>query len=1074
MAILALLSISQAAKAAEVTVYFQKPGGWSTPVCAYVYDDAGNHPTKWQEADECSRFYTSTGVELWSYTFSDQFTNVIFKDGNDHQYPIKDINMKVVNNYVYVYDTTNPTNPTGTPLSEFVKNSAFTYTLTGGYEGGGWSDESANFEFVGDGKYTYTFTAAQTGEFRFRVKTSYKTKEELCPDVNPTTKRKELTSTPEDVKYADPNDNSAASIKDNYWFYSVTAGKKYTFTLSEQYLQATDGGYYHSRKLSVVPEEAVVTKVIKLFNGTSELTGSNGSYTLDLSSATADAQITLSIDDESYGLATAKTISATGTTNVDFVLNETAALTLTKGFIYSLSVTEDGKMTVVAKEKGVNNGNYYLVGNFFTEDGDKINLDKKYFRFINNKGDGTLTFDIPASLTIKAQVYGADGKCYGPVNGETGYGISITHPSTTEVPVNGDLVAGDNYWTFTDRGLAQTGIYTITINVDAAGTPTKWDVTYDKSKRMAYFLVDPTKDPDAVVHPAYAVVKEDRSCNNNFYGNIYLEAGQHCFVVGNLINGYNDDVTGHPVKTTKKLYLQGNGGLDPTTDVAGSEKAQYTNVLPNKDGFTYNETKLMLLEYNPTRGNGDDAQRPENHGICGEILKSSSQITDEPITSVQIVGDGVVGSWNLEDAKDMTYNNKLDCWEYTFKTDKSESPDNKFRFIANRGWKYNWGEDSTEPSKQARTPYTDTTKPGLEASLKEPNELGFTNNGAEGKRDGEGTHGDMIFNRPAGEWTIRLYIRTLETEEGNNYVARYAYTITGSESKEIYLTYRKDRFIRTYSNNKPMNPDNDNVKIYEVYKYVKPEGGNADNIYARGTVYLRRLNYVPANVGVVLIGEAPDDGKTYKNSDKLAFSLLERTEESVEPGGDYRDVWTKAAEYKKAGDQWNNYLVPTVTAVNDLGNVKVESGKITYRYFGLGNYYSTNYHKSLGDKDTQEDYIGFFRFTANGKSGANKAYLSIPANAEVDNGIGATYGYIDYNGQLLGNKYDDSESNIPSKFAKMALVFDDLVDGNETTGIKELETKKMNNNKYYNLQGIEIAHPVKGIYIHNGKKIIVK
>ena len=44
MAILALLSISQAAKAAEVTVYFQKPDGWSTPVQAYVYDDAGKYP----------------------------------------------------------------------------------------------------------------------------------------------------------------------------------------------------------------------------------------------------------------------------------------------------------------------------------------------------------------------------------------------------------------------------------------------------------------------------------------------------------------------------------------------------------------------------------------------------------------------------------------------------------------------------------------------------------------------------------------------------------------------------------------------------------------------------------------------------------------------------------------------------------------------------------------------------------------------------------------------------------------------------------------------------------------------
>ena len=232
------------------------------------------------------------------------------------------------------------------------------------------------------------------------------------------------------------------------------------------------------------------------------------------------------------------------------------------------------------------------------------------------------------------------------------------------------------------------------------------------------------------------------------------------------------------------------------------------------------------------------------------------------------------------------------------------------------------------------------------------------------------------------------------------------------------------------------------------------------------------MKYVPANVGVVLIGEAP--AGTYTDGQKVAFSLLERTEESVGPDGDYREVWTKSDEYIAANDQWNNYLVPTVKAVNDLGNAKVdESGKITYRYFGLGNYYRTNYHKSLGDTDTQEDYIGFFRLTANGKSGANKAYLSIPANAEVGNGVGATYGFIGYNGQLLGNEYGDNEI-MPTQLAKMALVFDDLVDGNETTGIKELETKKMNNNKYYNLQGIEIAHPVKGIYIHNGKKVIVK
>lgn len=934
MAIWALLSISQAVKAADVTVYFQKPDGWSTHVQAYVYDDAGKYFKEWKDADNCTPYTTTNnGIKLWSYTFPDQYTNVIFKDGTN-QYPANDgTKMKVKNNYVYTINGT-----TGTPLSEFDK----------------------------------------------------------------------------------------------------------------------------------------VTKVIKLFNGSSELTGSNGKYTLDLSSATADATITLSIDGTSYGLATAKTISAAGATNVDFVANEHAALTLIKGFIYYLSVKEDGKMTVVAKEKGVANGNYYLVGNFFEEDLDKINYDKKYFRFTNSKGDGTLTFDIPASLEIKAQVYASNGTCYGPANENPNLReISKTNPTATDLSVKGDLVAGTNYWTFTPRGLDETGIYTITITVDAAGTPTKWDVTYDNSKRMAYFLVDPTKDPDAVVHPTYAVVNADRSCSNNFYGNIHMDADDNCFVVGNIKQESDNNIVGHPLKTTSKLYLQGNGGLDPTMTVPDADRDKYTKLYPNKTpGFSFNETKTMVLEYNPSKGHNTVANEDGNHGIGGEIQKASSQITDndKPITSVQIVGNGVVGSWELKDAQEMTYNKKLDCWEYTFRTQKEESLDNKFRFIANNDWKYNWGEESLDKKDQAR-PYTDTDSAnGHEASLKDPNEVGFTKAGTADNRNGEGTFADMYFNRPAGEWTIRFYIRTLSDESGDNYKAVYAYTITGSESKDIYLTYRKDKFIRTYSNDKPMNPVDDNVKIYEVYRYEKPDGGDANNIYKKGTVHLRRLKYVPANVGVVLIGEAP--AGTYTDGQKVAFSLLERTEESVGPDGDYREVWTKSDDYIAAGDQWNNYLVPTVTAENDLGNVKVESGEITYRYFGLGNYYRTNYHKKLGDADTQEDYIGFFRLTANGKSGANKAYLSIPANAEVGNRVGATYGFIDYNGQLLGNKYEKDIS--PAQLAKMALVFDDLVDGNETTGIKELETKKMNNNKYYNLQGIEIAHPVKGIYIHNGKKVIVK
>lgn len=827
-----------------------------------------------------------------------------------------------------------------------------------------------------------------------------------------------------------------------------------------------------------------VTKEIKLFNGSSEVTGYNGKYTLDLSNVTSDASITLTIDGKKYGLAEAKTISAVGiTSDIAFTEGASEVLTLKTGFVYTLIVAEDGKMKVVARQRGAADGSYYLVGNFFNEDGENINYDKKYFRFINNKGDGNLYFDIPASLTVKAQVYGADGKCYGPKDNKE---IGIDKPaSTDDVTANGEMVAGkDNYWSFTDRGFVegkkQVGIYRVTIKVDEeTGVPSTWNITYDKTKRMAYFLVDPDEDIDAVAQPCYTdyLPKEnpDKKWSNNFYGNIYLEAGQHCFVVGNIQKQANDDEQEKPLNTTTKLYLQGNGGLDPTTNT-GSGDWHYTNVFPNKAGFCYGETKSMVLEYNPSKGNGDYL----SEGIGGEILKAHTQITDQndPITSIQIVGNGVVDSWDLDKAQNMKYNKTLDCWEYKFRTEKEESVDNKFRFIANKDWKYNWGEESLEKKDQAR-PYTDTNpENGHEASLKDPNELGFTKAGTKGNRNGEGTFADMYFNRPAGEWTIRFYIRTILDESGNNYKAVYAYTITGSASNDVILTYCNGQFIRTYSNNKAMNPDNDNVKIYEVYRYDKPaeetESGKVDNIYAKGTVHLRRLNYIPANVGVVLIGVAPEG--TYNENDKLAFSLLERTEDSEIAPADSCTLWKNADTYIQHGDKWNNYLVPTVQANDNLGNAYVDkSGKITYRYFGLSNYYRTKYHQSIKDTDTQNDYLGFFRLTSNGKSGANKAYLSIPANAEVGDGVGATYGYIDFNGQLLENKFHDQyEAETPAKFANMAMIFDDLIEGNETTGIKELETEVLNDNKYYNLQGIEVAYPVKGIYIHNGKKVIVK
>ena len=169
MAVWALLSISQTVKADVVTVYFQCPGDWRTPVCAYAYNTDTDKNSNWDDAPVGSEYYTSTGVKLWKCTFDSKYKYVIFKEPGKNgvkQYPDGQ-GFDVKDNHVY---TSTPTGDMGT-LSEFEKIAPYTYTLRGGYGDGAWNNESSNFVYDGVGMYTYTFTATQTGEFRFRVNT---------------------------------------------------------------------------------------------------------------------------------------------------------------------------------------------------------------------------------------------------------------------------------------------------------------------------------------------------------------------------------------------------------------------------------------------------------------------------------------------------------------------------------------------------------------------------------------------------------------------------------------------------------------------------------------------------------------------------------------------------------------------------------------------------------------------------------------------------------------------------------------------------------------------------------------
>lgn len=432
-----------------------------------------------------------------------------------------------------------------------------------------------------------------------------------------------------------------------------------------------------------------------------------------------------------------------------------------------------------------------------------------------------------------------------------------------------------------------------------------------------------------------------------------------------------------------------------------------------------------------------------------------------------MIGDAVGGTYDAETGKwnytskegDMEYDANERCFSLTISTeDEKYTTPHYFRFVANHDAAQNWGETEdnvTTNTGLARPKYDGADDDNHSCMVDDPNDVQHRTTARENEAASEISR-DILWNRPAGIWRIKFYPGL---DKNGNDVSYY--TITGTKVVKMPFTYRVRRFIRTYSNSVAMEPAKNNVKVYAAYKYVPPT--EVKDCYSEGKVYLRELSYVPANMGVVLVGEVPADG-SYTDGAKLDFYLKEKTEDLI-PDNNYEALWIKAAQY--TNDKWNNYLKPTVTPIDKLGNADTDdNGTILHRYFGLGNFHSTKYYKEtqIGD-----DYIGFFRFTENGKSGANKAYLSIPANAVVDNGVGATYGYIDYNGQLLGNVADTNNQSL----AKMAVIFDDEDNGGTTTAVREVKMDTADADaSFYTLQGVKVSRPVKGVYIHNGKKFI--
>lgn len=763
---------------------------------------------------------------------------------------------------------------------------------------------------------------------------------------------------------------------------------------------------------------------------------------------------------------------------------------------------------------------YYLVGNFFSPynkggeynpggDGEKIDYEKHvYFKFEEQK-DKSYAFSIPACLTAHAQILAVDEydnkMVYGPgkvfnlhgakdndsalpsTNGAVGT-MGTPTAGCTSLKGSATLAEDGNYWNLVTRNDGVTdddGMYTFSFTLDDKGNPSGWQVKHDATRCVTYLIGNME---GATAQPLYDKRKSggnEGPFDNEVEASLYFDGKNSYWAIDFIVNTVTtQEILDQAKKATPdihatksvgdcsgthdKLFFLGNGGYPYSHD------DKHDKVWTNQKPFTLHLYGIKRIQYNPTRGDNGLSAQDGSYGLSGSIrvMDGGANDADILIKTMSMIGDAVEGTYDAKTGKwmytstagDMKYDANERCFSLTISTVGDKYNNSHFRFVANNDAHQNWGETDgniTSNTGFARPTYDAADDGNHSCMADDPNDVQFRKTAREDEEGFESTtpsQKDILWNRPEGIWTVRFYP---ELDEKGNDISRY--TISGTKVIKIPFTRCVGKFIRTYSNNVAMAPVDDNVKMYEAYRYEKTE--NAKDPQSQGTVYLRQLKYIPANMGVVLVGKQPAEG-TFKDGDKLDFSLMEAPADILVEGDNYTAVWTKADDY--VNDEWNNYLKPTVTANDNLGNADTDAdGKILHRFFGLANFHSTKYYK---ENQTGDDYIGFFRLTPNGKSGANKAYLSIPANTVVDGGAGAKFGYIDFNGQFLGNETDDPKN--PS-LAKMAIVFDDEDDGGSTTTVTEVKPNSTDDNaSFYTLQGVKVSRPVKGVYIHNGKKFI--
>lgn len=504
------------------------------------------------------------------------------------------------------------------------------------------------------------------------------------------------------------------------------------------------------------------------------------------------------------------------------------------------------------------------------------------------------------------------------------------------------------------------------------------------------------------------------------------------------------------------LYQSGNDLSNIKGTTAG---AAYFTGSPNPLGFKTTDTwmgKNQMQSINPLLTD-DQKQKYDSYELSLNVTTGTYSVAFR--NAIQIVGPAVVSgkSWTADAARNYTSKDATcGTWDKTKAITLKPSDDGtyyyttvklkageKFRFIENNKYLTNFGEDDVTPNDKDFAPAkengdvcyynhisrntlsTDVNPTGTsgESGLSDGNDISFA---MPGLKDGD-----------TYETEIRVSASNAFDQQMTGKAAPF-YTIT--RPVKLFNYGSDGNGYTSFACNYPLEIVNGtDVKVYDIISYDM----NANKVTLRDqsdNYKTSTKQYIPAKSSVILSATATD-----KVSTITVRPIIEKLGQTVDNG----------SNLLKAVYLPNQKINMTTPETSTNTGDPVTSRQYLFSWV----------------KQSNGSYkLGFLR-SKTGKSVSERAYLSLTGEA-----VGATT--LNPSDEAAYERVEGISTDDKTVFGAKEYQVNLFFEGNEDeniTGIHALNNQIVDKEGCYTLQGIRLDKPAgAGIYIHNGKKVIVK